>query len=212
MARARRLPAPAGRKLARSVEHSPARLARKLVGAVPRQNLAARSSGADRSRRRAEGAGAVGPAARPRTAGADPYRSAERLTRPGRLFEPGRAHAVGAPSGDVRSPGHAAGRRRQGAAHPPSALAGAAAGTGDARPRELLGQRLSVGEGRIERSLPAPLLAGRSPGRRADRPRAAEAAMRACEAGGSFFTAAGTIWYGLGTRPSSPGICHPCPL
>ena len=64
--------------------------------------------------------------------------------------------------------GHAAGRRRQGAAHAPSALAGAAAGAGDARPRELLGHRLPGGEGRAEGPLSAPLLAGRSAGRRAD--------------------------------------------
>ena len=37
-----------------------------------------------------------------RPAGADPYRGAERLARAGRLCQPGRAHPVGAPAGDVR--------------------------------------------------------------------------------------------------------------
>ena len=168
MAPAHRLPAPAGRELARSVGRGAARLARNLAGAVPRRGLAARSPGATRSRRSLEGAGAVGQAAHARPAGADPYRGAERLARAGRLCQPGRAHPVGAPAGDVRPHRHAAGRRRQGAADHPSAVAGAAAGAGDARPRELLGQRLPGGEGRTEGPLSAPLLAGRSAGRRAD--------------------------------------------
>ena len=89
MAPARGLPAPAGRELARSVGRCAAGLAGSLAGAVPRQDLAARSPGATRSRRSLEGAGALGQAAHARPAGADPYRRAERLARAGRLCEPG---------------------------------------------------------------------------------------------------------------------------
>ena len=127
----------------------------------------------DRSRRSPEGAGAVGEAARGRAAGADACRGAERLAGGDRLCQPGRADAVRPPAGDVRPHRNAAHCRRQGAAHHPPALAGAAAGAGDARSRELLGQRLQSGEIGAEGPLSTPLLAGRSADRRTDGPGAA---------------------------------------
>ena len=89
-----------------------------------------------------------------RPAGADPCRGAERLARADRLRQSRRAHALGAAAGDVRPRRHA---RRSAAARcrcDPSAVAGAPAGAGDARPRELLGQRLQGGEGELKGRYP----------------------------------------------------------